>query len=145
MFDFNGNLLHSFTNSSLNAPWGVTVAPAGFGQFANDLLVGNFGNGTINAFDPNTGAFLGTLDNASGNAIVNQNLWALDFRTNGGDSSNPNALYFTAGIDGQKDGLFGDIAPSPEPATYGLGLLGAGALFAMVMFSRSKSQAKSRG
>ena len=55
----------------LNSPWGVTLAPAGFGQFANDLLVGSFGDGMINAFDPGTGAFIGTPSNANGSPIVN--------------------------------------------------------------------------
>jgi uncharacterized protein (TIGR03118 family) len=108
----------------LFAPWGVTLAPSTFGSFGNDLLVGNFGNGEINAFDPTTGAFLGTLDGTNGQPLVNDNLWAIGFRT-GGTNDNTNALYFTAGINGQADGLFGAITPTPEPAT--LALLGLGA------------------
>ncbi len=132
VYDLNGNLVSRLiSGSALNAPWGVTLAPASFGQFSNDLLVGNFGDGTINAFDPSTGAFLGTLANGNGTAIVNQGLWALDFRTNGGSGSVPNGLYFTAGINGETDGLFGYIAPAPEPSVYGLagcGFLAIGAL-----------------
>src|SRR5581483_8681395 len=107
------------SGGQLNAPWGVVIAPAGFGQFSGDLLVGNFGNGTINAFDPATGAFLGTIEGANGNPLVNNNLWALEVRGNGGANSNPNALYFDAGINGQVDGLFGEITAVPEPAVYG--------------------------
>jgi len=71
VFDANGNLLQHISDSHLNSPWGVAIAPAGFGLFANALLVGNFGDGTINAFDPVTGAFLGTLSDAMGNPLVN--------------------------------------------------------------------------
>lgn len=123
VFDLNGNLLQTITGAQLDAPWGVAIAPAGFGQFSGDLLVGNFGNGEINAFN-SMGNFVGTLDGGNGNPIVNPDLWALDFRTNGGDNSVPNALYFDAGINGQADGLFGEIAPAPEPSVYGLAALG---------------------
>ena len=66
VFDENGNLLQHISDPHLNSPWGVAIAPAGFGQFANALLVGNFGDGTINAFDAMTGAFLGTVRMRSG-------------------------------------------------------------------------------
>jgi len=89
----------------LNAPWGVAMAPANFGSFSNDLLVGNFGSGVIDGFDPTTGNFLGTLDNQQGQPFVNSGLWALEFG-NGNAGSTPNTLYFTAGINGEKDGLF---------------------------------------
>ncbi len=111
------------TGGALYAPWGITIAPAGFGSFGNDLLVGNFGNGEINAYNPTTGAWVGTLDGTNGQPIVNDFLWSLDFRT-GGPNVNTNALYFTAGINNQRDGLFGDIQSVPEPASYGLALLG---------------------
>jgi uncharacterized protein (TIGR03118 family) len=117
VYDTSGNLLRDFGSSHLNAPWGVTLAPSGFGTFANDLLVGNFGDGTINAFDPATGAFLGTLSGTSG-MIVNSGLWSLEFRA-GGSGFDPNTLFFTAGINGQADGLFGAIQATPEPATLG--------------------------
>lgn len=141
VFDLNGNLLQRLvSNSALDAPWGVTLAPAGFGQFGNDLLVGNFGDGTINAFNPLTGAFLGTLDDSNGNPIVNSNLWAIDFRTNGGDTSNPDALYFDAGINRQADGLFGEITPTPEPSIYGSAGLGLVAIWALAILGRRKRQ-----
>ena len=79
------------------------------GRFSNDILIGNFGDGTINAFDPSTGDFLGVLENSSGKAIVNPGLWALIFRNDG--VRNPDALYFTAGSSAEDHGLFGTISP----------------------------------
>jgi len=122
VYDTNGNLIQRLiSNGPLNAPWGIAMAPASFGSFGGDLLVGNFGNGEINAFNPTTGAFLGTLDDASGNPIVNSGLWAIEF---GNSAANPNALYFNAGIDMGTDGLFGDIQASPEPGSLGFAALG---------------------
>jgi uncharacterized protein (TIGR03118 family) len=96
----------------LASPWGITMAPAGFGQFSGDLLVGNFayGFGSINAFDPSTGTFRGTLSDTNGQAILNPGLWTLAFG-NGGNAGNPNTLYFTAGIGGEQHGLFGSLQP----------------------------------
>lgn len=117
IFDTSGNFIKRFTTSGpLYAPWGLTLAPAAFGSLSNDLLVGNFGNGEILGYDPTTGAFLGTLDDTHGNPIVNPFLWALETRT-GGNSVDLGAVYFTAGIDNQNDGLFGKIDPVPEPTT----------------------------
>jgi len=122
VFDTNGNLLkHLISNGALDAPWGVALAPASFGSFGGDLIVGNFGNGEINAFNPTTGAFLGTIMNGGGNPIVNSGLWALDF---GNSSANPNALYFTAGLNQGNDGLFGEIQATPEPASLSIAALG---------------------
>jgi len=123
VFDQNGNLLQHISDPHLNSPWGVAIAPAGFGQFANALLIGNFGDGTISAFDPVTGAFLGLLTDVLGNPLVNDGLWAIGFRAPG-STFDPNALYFTAGIRGEEEGLFGAIRPVPEPMT--LSLLGFG-------------------
>ena len=120
---FNERLV---TNTHLNSPWGITQAPAGFGTFGGDILVGNFGDGTISAFDP-SGAFQGVLSDGSGNAIVNSGLWALNFRASG-SGFDPNALFFTAGINGEADGLFGEIAPAPEPSTLALFALGIAGL-----------------
>jgi len=122
IYNTNGVLMQRLiSNGALDAPWGVTIAPAGFGSFGGDLLVGNFGNGEINAFNATTGAFVGTLMDQNGNPIVNSGLWALDF---GNSSANPNALYFTAGINMGNDGLFGDIQATPEPTSVSLIALG---------------------
>lgn len=125
VFNTDGTFVERLaTGGPLEAPWGITLAPAGFGAYGDDLLIGNFGNGEIDAYSTG-GTYLGTLDGADGLPLVNQDLWALDFRT-GGANTNPDALYFTAGIDNQTDGLFGEIVPTPEPSTFilaGLGLL----------------------
>jgi len=119
IYNTDGTFVQRLTTSGpLDAPWGITLAPATFGSFGGDLLIGNFGNGEIDAYS--TGGILeGTLDGTNGLPIVNDNLWALDFRT-GGANVNTNALYFTAGIDNQQEGLFGDITlvPTPEPASF---------------------------
>jgi len=116
VFDANGNFIKELIPAGgpqLNQPWGVTIAPAGFGDFAGDLLVGNFGNGKINAFDPVTGAFHGTLSNFNG-PIVIPGLWALTVRTGG--TFNTTGVYFSAGINNQADGLLG-ILTAATPAT----------------------------
>jgi len=109
VFDNNGNLLQrAISQGALNAPWGMALAPSGFGSFGGDILVGNFGDGVINVFDPNSYALLGQLQSAGGTTIVNSGLWEIFFGQNGvGD---PNTLYFAAGINGGKGGLFGSIA-----------------------------------
>jgi uncharacterized protein (TIGR03118 family) len=127
-FDTNGNFVRRLvTGGALNAPWGITMAPTGFGQFGGDLLIGNLGDGKINAFDPTNGSFQGVLTDSNGNPIVNDGLWALAFRTDAG--YNPNSLYFTAGINGETNGLFGTITPTPEPATILVGGLGLAVVF----------------
>jgi uncharacterized protein (TIGR03118 family) len=124
----DGTFVSRFSSSSvLDAPWGITLAPNAFGAFGGDILVGNFLNGEINAFDAVTGTYIGTLDGDNGQPIANPGLWALDFRT-GGAGNNPDALYFTAGINDENDGLFGEIAPTPEPPSLILSGLGIFAL-----------------
>jgi uncharacterized protein (TIGR03118 family) len=114
VYNVNGVLLHHLVsagkNSPLNAPWGLAIAPKGFGPFAGDLLVGNLGNGWINAFNKTTGAFLGTLDGAGGYPITINGLWGLQVGSSafGGASS----LVFSAGPDAYKDGLVGILNPA---------------------------------
>ncbi len=125
VFDTNGNFVQRLvSNGVLNSPWGLTFAPAGFGKFGGDLLVGNFGDGTIHAFDPTTGNLVGTLDDPNGNPLTNLGLWDITF----GNGSNTNKLFFTAGIPGpdniEDHGLFASVTPTPEPGT--LALLGGG-------------------
>jgi uncharacterized protein (TIGR03118 family) len=92
----------------LDDPWGLVVAPTGFGQFSHALLVGNVVDGHINAFDERTGAFLGELKDGLGNPIAINGLWALRFG-NGGAAGDPHTLFFTAGIGGYQHGLFGSL------------------------------------
>jgi uncharacterized protein (TIGR03118 family) len=93
--------------SDLDSPWGLTLAPANFGMFSHAVLVGNFGDGRVNAFNALTGAFLGHHRSGNGNAISINGLWGLAFG-NGGLAGNPNTLFFTAGFN-DEDGLFGTI------------------------------------
>jgi len=126
-FDLNGNFLGRLvTGGNLDSPWGLALAPVGFGDVAGDLLVGNFGDGKINAYNPTTGAFVETLGDANGNPIVIDGLWGLDFG-NGNATAPVTNLYFTAGPNGEADGLFGDLSTVPEPGTWaliGVGLSG---------------------
>ena len=109
VFDTNGNLIQRLaSHGTLNSPWGLTLAPEGFGRFGKDLLVGNFGDGRINAFEPDTGAFRGQLKDQRGNPITIDDLWALGFG-NGGLAGPTDTLFFTAGINDEADGLFGTI------------------------------------
>lgn len=116
IFDMDGNFVRRFaTGGALNAPWGITQASANFGPFSNDILIGNVGDGTINAFDPATGDFAGELIDGDGNGITEVGLHALAFRTDGfGD---PNTLYFTAELTNEQDGLFGAITTGLVSAT----------------------------
>ena len=128
VFDLNGNLIQRLvSNGNLDAPWGLDIAPSSYGSLAGDLLVGNFGDGTVNAYDPSTGAFLGELDNSSGNPLVIDGLWTL-VNGNNGVGSDPNAVYFTAGPDGETHGLFGDLTNVPEPASALLLAIGLGGI-----------------
>lgn len=106
------------SNGPLSAPWGMTIAPASFGVFGGALLVGNFGEGgaSINAFDPVSGVFRGTVNDESGTGIVIDELWALQFG-NGGNGGDPNTLYFSAGTAEQQHGLFGKLQPTTAQAT----------------------------
>ena len=113
-FDLNGNFLKRVASAGpLNAPWGVAIAPTNWGAFGGALLVGNFGDGTINAFDQTSGNALGALQDASGKTLVNSGLWALIFG-NGGSGGDVNTLYFTAGIQNETHGLLGAIAPPTQ-------------------------------
>ncbi len=117
------------SHGALDSPWGLALAPASFGPAGGDLLVGNFGDGTINAYDPVTGALIGTLANPSSAVLVDAGLWALTFG-NGGNGGSVDSLYET--IDGasgsiQPIGILARIdapAPVPEPAL--TWLMGAG-------------------
>lgn len=119
-FNTNGvrDLTFGINNGALNSPWGLALAPATFGIFGGALLVGNFGEGnpSIHAYNPTTGAFLGTLQDESGNGIVIDELWALQVG-NGGSGGNVNTVYFTAGPAEEEHGLFGALNPTTASAT----------------------------
>ncbi|HEX7440137.1 MAG TPA: TIGR03118 family protein [Caldimonas sp.] len=142
-YDLQGNLLARVANGgTLDAPWGLTLAPSSFGALAGALLVGNFGDGRINAYDPTTDAFLGQVDDAGGNPLSIDGLWALAPGNDGGAGSSA-LLYFTAGPNEEGHGLFGVLSPVPEPSTGLLtlaGLVGVGAL----MRRRTLGDASSR-
>jgi uncharacterized protein (TIGR03118 family) len=109
VYSTSGRLLrHLIRRGQLNAPW--ALAPSGFGRFSGALLVGNFGNGRINAYDPRTGEFLGRLRREDGRPIEIEGLWALRFGN--GVTGDPTTLLFTAGIDDEAHGLFGAIEPA---------------------------------
>ena len=111
VFDGDGNLVQMFARrGALNSPWGVAMAPASFGTFMNDILIGNFGDGAINAYDPTTGNFIGTVSDAMGNPILIDGLWTVTF--GGALGSSPDTLYFTAGPNHEANGIFGAINPN---------------------------------
>jgi uncharacterized protein (TIGR03118 family) len=117
-FDFNGNFVFRFASADvLNAPWGIALAPPGFGSVGGDVLVGNFGDGKINVFAPNgtqAATSMGALSVSNGGAVSIPGLWALQFGD--GDSDKPlNTLFYTAGFANQTDGVFGSITMSTAP------------------------------
>jgi uncharacterized protein (TIGR03118 family) len=110
IFDLNGNMIKRLTSHGpLNSPWGLAIAPANFGAFSNKLLIGNFGNGHINAFDPWTGTPLGHMLRPSGAILEINGLWGLHFG-NGANAGPTNVLLFTAGPNDESHGLFGTIS-----------------------------------
>jgi uncharacterized protein (TIGR03118 family) len=126
IFDFSGNLVSRFASAGvLNAPWGIALAPAGFGSLEGDLLIGNFGDGTINIFAPNGSSLatsMGALTVNNGGTLTVPGLWSLVFGD--GDPDKPlTTLFYTAGFADQTDGVFGSIAtmstttsaPAPNP------------------------------
>jgi uncharacterized protein (TIGR03118 family) len=114
VFDLNGHSLQRFAqHGQLDSPWGVALAPTGFGELGGALWIGNFGNGQINAFDPESGKFLSKVRDPKGQAILIDGLWTITFG-NGSNGGATNTLYFTAGPNDEKDGLFGSLSPSPN-------------------------------
>jgi uncharacterized protein (TIGR03118 family) len=114
LFDANGTLIRTLVGAGtqLNAPWGVVLAPATFGSLSNMLLIGNFGDGAIHAFDPNTGAFVDTIKDAMGQPIVLEGLWGLTFG-NEAFGQPASTLFFAAGIGAEAAGLYGRIDLRP--------------------------------
>jgi uncharacterized protein (TIGR03118 family) len=109
VFDANGNLIRRFASRGrLNAPWGVALAPADFGRFSNTLLIGNFGDGRINAFDLQSGERQGRLRTSDGQPITIDGLWGIAFG-NGVLNQPTNVLFFAAGPGEEEHGLYGRI------------------------------------
>src|SRR5581483_2770390 len=112
IYDPDGKLLRRFAaQGALNAPWGIALAPAGFGRASGRLLIGNFGDGRIDAYDFASGLPVGPLGDAKGNPIQIDGLWGLAFG-NGYSSQSVNSLYFTAGPNDEADGLYGRLDPA---------------------------------
>jgi uncharacterized protein (TIGR03118 family) len=121
VFDGTGTLVtHLVSGGALNAPWGIALAPANFGTFSGDLLVGNFGDGTINAYDPATGASKGAMMLRSGGAVQLPGLWRIAFG-NGLNSQPTNTLFYAAGANGEADGIYGRIDFDTSPTMTGPG------------------------
>jgi uncharacterized protein (TIGR03118 family) len=113
IFDTQGNLIRRLPHIlQMNSPWAVAQAPANFGAFSNDLLIGNFGSGSIMVFDPNNGNFIGLMLDESKLAMRIDKLWALQFG-NGGSAGPTNTLFYTAGTFDETYGAFGMIVPAP--------------------------------
>jgi len=120
LYDANGGFVRRVTaDSHLNAPWGAVVPPSGFGQFSGNLLIGNFGDGTINAFDLTSGNFVDQMKQANGTIITNLSLWDMVFDSTGMTGKNAQTMYFTAGGMNEAQGIFGAITANPAtpPAT----------------------------
>ena len=123
-FDLQGNFLERVAgNGTLNAPWGLAIAPSSFGALAGALLVGNFGDGRINAYNATTHAFLGQIKGANDQPLEIDGLWAMT-PGNDGSAGSSSMIYFSAGPDDEEHGLFGVLVAVPEPSTYALLLAG---------------------
>jgi uncharacterized protein (TIGR03118 family) len=115
VFDTGGTLLRRLAaHGTLNSPWGLALAPEGFGTFSHHLLVGNFGDGRINAFDVDSGAFDSQLRDPEGDPLTINGLWALQFGNGATNGGSRHTLFFTAGIADESHGLFGFIRAGHE-------------------------------
>jgi uncharacterized protein (TIGR03118 family) len=141
VFNLDGSFVSRFASGgALNSPWGLAMAPAtGFGQFNGDLLVGNFGDGSINAFRQD-GSFAGPLQGTDGNPLTIEGLWGLKFGEGGANNGPMSTLFFTAGIPGsgavEDHGLFGTVTTVPEPGSYAL--IAAGLRLILLLRTRTK-------
>jgi uncharacterized protein (TIGR03118 family) len=144
-FSESGVLEKTIIGGDLASPWGVAIAPMSFGKFGGDLLVANFSfakgvSDVINAFNPVTDALVGSIDVNPGANNTPGGLWSIVF---GGSvmDGNPDTLFFTDGINSEKDGLFGSIVAAPEPSTWAMMLLGFGGLGLLAARRRRASPA----
>jgi uncharacterized protein (TIGR03118 family) len=127
VFNLDGTFDHRIVSQGgeINSPWGLAIAPASFGSLAGDLLVGNFGDGTISAFNLTTDAFDGKLVGRDGKPLAFGDLWALT-PGNGAAAGDTQKIYFTAGVSEESEGLFGALTSVPEPSAWALMILGFG-------------------
>jgi uncharacterized protein (TIGR03118 family) len=138
-FDLQGHMLDRVASGGvLDSPWGLAIAPPGFGEFANDLLVGNFGDGTINVFNPKNDHFLGKLEDANGAPITIFDLWSL-VPGSGNAGTDPNKIYFTAGVKNEAHGLFGSLAAIPESNNSAMSMTGSNSMTGSMTGSMSDS------
>jgi uncharacterized protein (TIGR03118 family) len=127
-FDVNGNFLSRIaTQGALDSPWGLAIAPAGFENVGGDLLIGNFGDGTINAFNLTTHASDGPLKNLANAPLVIGGLWALVVG-NGGFAGSADRVFFSAGPNDESHGLFGSLTSVPEPSAVATMFIAGGVL-----------------
>jgi uncharacterized protein (TIGR03118 family) len=138
-FDLAGRFIERVvSNGDLNAPWGLAIAPASFGSMAGELLVGNFGDGHINIYDSSgSHAHLGQILDASNQPLVIDGLHAIG-PGNGTLAGRTDLLYFTAGPGEGTHGLFGVLAPVPEPFEYAMILAGLGGVLLLGRRRRSE-------
>jgi uncharacterized protein (TIGR03118 family) len=116
IYDANGAFVKRLVSpgGALNAPWGLALAPADFGSFSNMLLVGNFGDGKVNGYDPSSGTFMGAITEANGTPFAVPGLWGIAFG-NDTNSQPHNTLFFAAGTNGEADGVYGRIDSGAAP------------------------------
>jgi uncharacterized protein (TIGR03118 family) len=127
-FDMDGHLISRVeSNGPLNSPWGLAIAPQDFGKFAGDLLVGNFGDGTIHAFDLKTDMSMGALRGVDDKPIVIGDLWTIKPGNNGAAGSSGN-IFFSAGVQGEAQGLFGSLSPIPDSDRFAVSIAGSHAM-----------------
>lgn len=139
-FNLNGDFVERVASGgTLNAPWGLAIAPSSFGPVAGELLVGNFGDGRISIYDADTHAYLGQVLDSNSEALSIDGLWAIS-AGNDGLAGSSQLLYFAAGPDEETRGLFGVLTPVPEPSAYAMMLVGLGVLTLLVRSSRKLAQ-----
>jgi uncharacterized protein (TIGR03118 family) len=117
VFDLNGTFVKHLvtTGGALNAPWGMALAPADFGTMSNMLLVGNFGDGKINGYDPATGTYMGAITDAHGAPFVSDGLWGIAFGNDAPLNQPHNTLFFAAGPNGEQGGVYGRVDLGDPP------------------------------